>query len=447
MTPTLKPTRRSSRPRWRGYLRDVLVADNQPVKVGQLLAKIDDRDFVTAVQQARANVAAAQADVDNIHATIEQQQAVIAQARATVTIDKANLTFMEQDNDRYTTLADRGAGSVQNGPAGHLETQHRTRDGGTRRGGADGRRKTKRHVAGPTCQGRCGISADRALQQQAALNLGYTDIVAPVDGVIGNRSLRVGQFVQAGTQLMAVVPLDAVYVIANFKETQLTDVRESQPVEVEVDTFPDARSRATSTASRPPAARSSPCCRPTTPPEISPRSCSASRSRSCWIRRPVRRPAAGRHVGHPNRRHQANRLWRRQTDRPSRRGGEGRSSGREITSCRQPGHQFAEIAFRRRARVCGPGSSVVAGLIGAFMAVLNIQITNASLLNIEGGIGTGVDNGAWISTAYLIGEIIVIPLTDYLSRVFSFRRSILSLMQHCFWSFRSPAPSPRTSSR
>src|SRR5215510_8512538 len=65
--------------------------------------------------------------------------------------------------------------------------------------------------------------------------------------------------------------------------------------------------------------------------------------------------------------------------------------------------------------------SVGAGLIGAFMAVLNIQITNASLLDIEGGIGTGVDNGAWISTAYLIGEIIVIPITDYLSRVFSFR--------------------------
>jgi DHA2 family multidrug resistance protein len=64
---------------------------------------------------------------------------------------------------------------------------------------------------------------------------------------------------------------------------------------------------------------------------------------------------------------------------------------------------------------------VISGLIGAFMAVLNIQITNASLLDIEGGIGTGVDNGAWVSTAYLIGEIIVIPLTDYLSRVFSFR--------------------------
>src|ERR1700758_5893082 len=69
---------------------------------------------------------------------------------------------------------------------------------------------------------------------------------------------------------------------------------------------------------------------------------------------------------------------------------------------------------------------VLGALLGAFMAVLNIQITNASLLYIEGGIGTGVDNGAWISTAYLIGEIIVIPLCDYLSRVFSFRIFLLA---------------------
>jgi DHA2 family multidrug resistance protein len=70
--------------------------------------------------------------------------------------------------------------------------------------------------------------------------------------------------------------------------------------------------------------------------------------------------------------------------------------------------------------------SVMAAMIGAFMAILNIQITNASLLNIEGGIGTGVDNGSWISTSYLIGEIVVIPLTDYLSRVFSYRTIILA---------------------
>jgi membrane fusion protein (multidrug efflux system) len=77
----------------------------------------------------------------------------------------------------------------------------------------------------------------RAVAQQAALNLSYTEITAPVDGTVGARSLRVGQFVQAGTQLMAVVPLDAVYVVANFKETQLTHVRNGQPVELTVDSF------------------------------------------------------------------------------------------------------------------------------------------------------------------------------------------------------------------
>src|SRR5690349_16408909 len=70
--------------------------------------------------------------------------------------------------------------------------------------------------------------------------------------------------------------------------------------------------------------------------------------------------------------------------------------------------------------------AILAAMIGAFMAILNIQITNASLLNIEGGIGTGVDNGSWISTSYLIGEIVVIPLTDYVSRVFSFRKIMLA---------------------
>ncbi|MFK4576490.1 multidrug resistance efflux pump [Bradyrhizobium ottawaense] len=80
-----------------------------------------------------------------------------------------------------------------------------------------------------------------AMEQQAALNLSYTAVTAPVDGTVGARSLRVGQFVQAGTQLMAVVPLDAVYVVANFKETQLTHVRNGQPVELKIDSFHSTR--------------------------------------------------------------------------------------------------------------------------------------------------------------------------------------------------------------
>ena len=82
------------------------------------------------------------------------------------------------------------------------------------------------------------LAHDRAVQDQAELNLSYTTIVAPVDGVVGNRTLRAGQYVQAGTQLMAVVPVNGVYVVANFKETQLTDVHAGQTVTVDVDMFP-----------------------------------------------------------------------------------------------------------------------------------------------------------------------------------------------------------------
>ena len=100
-------------PKVSGYLRDVLVADNQPVKAGQALARIDDRDYAVAVEQAKADVTAAQADVANVEASLDEQQAVIAQARSTVAVDRASVTFTQQDNDRYSSLARTGAGSVQ----------------------------------------------------------------------------------------------------------------------------------------------------------------------------------------------------------------------------------------------------------------------------------------------------------------------------------------------
>ena len=87
-------------------------------------------------------------------------------------------------------------------------------------------------------QAQAVLAHDEAVRTQAQLNLGYTAIVAPSDGIVGNRTLRVGQFVQAGTQLMSVVPSAEAYVVANFKETQLTDVRRGQPVDIEVDMFP-----------------------------------------------------------------------------------------------------------------------------------------------------------------------------------------------------------------
>src|SRR5437667_5658756 len=104
-------------------------------------------------------------------------------------------------------------------------------------------RKTIEVVATERHKAVAQLDCARAVEAQATLNLSYTKITAPVDGTVGARSLRVGQYVQAGTQLMAIVPLDAVYVVANFKETQLTHVRNGQPVEVEIDSFHGTRLR------------------------------------------------------------------------------------------------------------------------------------------------------------------------------------------------------------
>jgi membrane fusion protein, multidrug efflux system len=224
-------------PKVSGYLSEVLVADNQSVKAGQVLAKIDDRDYQAALDQAKADVTTAQADIENVNALLQQQQAVISQARATVTVDQANLTYAEQENARYEALANRGSGSVQN-----AQQAVSKRD--------DARATLERDTAAVTAaEQQVGVlqaqlakangtlQHDQAVQAQAQLNLGYTNIVAPIDGVVGNRSLRVGEYVQAGTQLMAVVPLAAVYVVANFEETQLAAMREGDPTDIVVDTY------------------------------------------------------------------------------------------------------------------------------------------------------------------------------------------------------------------
>ena len=224
-----------------GYLSEVLVRDNQPVKAGQVLAKIDDRDYVVTLAQARADVAAAQGEIENISATIDHQQAVIAQADSTVAVDKATLRFAEQDYARYKDLASRGAGTVQNAQQATSKRDAATATLARDEAALRAAQVQTKILRAQLAQANAALEQKRAIAQQAELNLGYTTITAPVDGVVGNRTLRVGEFVQAGTDLMAIVPIEDVYIVANYKETQLTDVREGQPVAVEVDTFPGAR--------------------------------------------------------------------------------------------------------------------------------------------------------------------------------------------------------------
>jgi membrane fusion protein, multidrug efflux system len=225
-------------PKVSGYIAEVLVEDNQGIKSGQVLARIDDRDFRTALDQAKADVQAAEAAIGNIDAQTVLQQSIVGQGKADIAATEATLRFAEQDNTRYADLARTGAGSVQHAQqADSLMRQKQAQLQGDRAGLVAAQKKID-VLASERVSAEAQRAHSAAVEHQAELNLSYTVLTAPVDGTVGARTLRVGQYVQAGTQLMAVVPLKDVYVVANFKETQLTHMRDGQQVKIAIDSFP-----------------------------------------------------------------------------------------------------------------------------------------------------------------------------------------------------------------
>jgi len=230
-------------PKVSGYIARVVVGDNQPVKSGQLLAEIDDRDFRAALAQADADVAASEAAVRNLDAQLALQQPVIEQGTADVAAAEANLKFAQEEQARYDGLMKTGSGTVQRAQQTDAALRAGTAQLQRAKSGLSAAQRKVDVLNTERARAVAQVDRARAVESQAALNLSYARIKAPVDGTVGARSLRVGQYVQAGTQLMAVVPLDAVYVVANFKETQLTNVRNGQPVEIAIDSFHGVRLR------------------------------------------------------------------------------------------------------------------------------------------------------------------------------------------------------------
>ena len=181
-------------PKVSGYIAQVLVGDNQQVKAGQLLARIDDRDFKAALDQAHADVAASEAAVRNLDAQLALQQPIIEQGTADVAAAEAKLKFAQEEQARYDGLMKTGSGTMQRAQqtdaalrASNAQLQH------SKSGLLAAERKvdvltTER--ARPLAQ----LDRARAVEAQAALNLSYTEITAPVDGTVGARSLRVGQY-------------------------------------------------------------------------------------------------------------------------------------------------------------------------------------------------------------------------------------------------------------
>lgn len=224
-------------PQVAGYLASVAVSDNQHVKAGDILATIDPRDYQAAVDQAKADVAEAEAAIESIEAQLAEQQALIEEASATLNADRAAETYAGQNNKRFGTLADTGYGSVQNAEQAASQIAAASAMVAKDKAALDAARAQVDTLNAQLAGANATLQHNKAVQGQAELNLGYTVLRAPFDGVVGMRELRVGLYVQPGTQLLAVVPLANIYIIANYEETQLADVKPGQPVRIDVDTF------------------------------------------------------------------------------------------------------------------------------------------------------------------------------------------------------------------
>jgi membrane fusion protein (multidrug efflux system) len=211
-------------PKVAGYVAEVAIADNQRVKAGAVLVRIDPRDYETALASATADLANARATAANIDAMLTEQQATIDQAEAAT-------AFAQQEYGRYADLARTGVGSAQRQQQAHSDLAQRRAALVAARAHIDVL-KTQRQ------QAEAAIAARGAALDQARINLEHTTVVAPIDGMVGDRSVRQGQYVQAGTRLMSVVPTNAIYLVANYKETQTGHMTPGQPVSISIDAFP-----------------------------------------------------------------------------------------------------------------------------------------------------------------------------------------------------------------
>ena len=224
-------------PKVSGYVTEVAVTDNQHVGAGELLARIDERDYTIAVNQAQAQVATGRANIANIEAQIASQQAQIDQAKAQVEQAEAQLQFSQQEAARAQDLASKGAGTVQRQQQtkSDLEAQQANM---ARAKAALIAAELQIKVLG-TQRDSAHASLDQAQAQldQAKLNLVYTNIVAAQPGRVAKLSAAKGAFVTPGQSLTMFVP-DEVWVTANYKETQLTDMRPGQKVEMRIDAYP-----------------------------------------------------------------------------------------------------------------------------------------------------------------------------------------------------------------
>lgn len=225
-------------PRVAGYVADVLVRDNQVVKAGDVIARLDDREYRIMLKQSEAEVEKDKAQILGVAAGVIQQQAQIGSAEAEVANAEAGLSFSQLEYTRYQNLLQSGSGTVQRQQQADADLRQRRAARDKAVASLDAARKQVDSLRALEGSARASLEGAQAKVEQARLNLTYATVTAPISGVVGDRSLRVGQFVSAGTNLLTLVPMGRdIYLIANFKETQTGEMIEGQTVSFTVDAF------------------------------------------------------------------------------------------------------------------------------------------------------------------------------------------------------------------
>jgi membrane fusion protein (multidrug efflux system) len=218
-------------------VKSVEVEDFQRVRAGDLLLQIDPADYLAQAAQAEAAVAAAQAALANLANQVELQNATIAEAEAQQVAAAALALQAQQEQGRQQSLMQTQSGTLQRLQQAIAAYDKSRADVKASEAAVSAQRQQLAVLAGTRQQRAADLQGAKAALDAARLRLGYTRIIAPFDGVVSERQVQVGDYVNVGTNLVSVVPLPDVYVIANYKETQLRRVRPGQRVDIEVDTF------------------------------------------------------------------------------------------------------------------------------------------------------------------------------------------------------------------
>ena len=224
-------------PRISGQIASVDVNDNQSVRAGQVLATIDDRDFRTALANDEAMLLRDAAQGADIAAQIARLPSQVAQSRSGVASSSAQLGFAQANAARYRNLARTGAGTFQDRQQADMALRQAQASLAGAAAGLDATQHQLAILQARDASAQATVQSDQAQVRQALLNLSYTRILAPMDGMVGERSVQVGNYVGPGAALMALVPLGRIFIVANYREVALRHVLPGQHVRIHVDAY------------------------------------------------------------------------------------------------------------------------------------------------------------------------------------------------------------------